>query len=343
MSHTIESVASTRRKTKEVSRVSALLPGNLREKSQNLIELLESYYEHMNEKGQPSYALNSIENQRDLDTVDEEYLGLIQKEIAVTVPQKIATDRVRLYKNLVRYYSIRGSQDSIELFFRILFNDNVELYYPYKDTLIPSSGKWQASLGAFADNSGFLSDTIKLQDSYFYQKFSYVIRTGNNVSTWGDTYRRLVHPSGFIFFGQILILIEATNDSGQVEKVLKRSTAAEIQELIASVMPLSQPGYIGLEDVPVLIVISIPDAGDVSVAELIHRMTLQVLTGTPGTDLAHFYDESTILEYLDVSIEDAESSSGSAMLYPWADYSLDDLINSQLYWNDVELAVEFVS
>jgi outer membrane receptor protein involved in Fe transport len=201
MAHTIESIASTRRKTKEVSRVDSLLPGELRQKSARLVELLQDYYIHLNEKDEPSYVLNSINNSRDIDEADDQYLSLIQREIAVTIPKSIVTDKVRLYKNLVRYYSIRGSQESIELFFRILFNDTVELYYPYKDVLIPSSGKWQSSLGAFADNTGFLSDTIKLQDSFFYQKFSYVIRTGNNVSTWRDVYNRLVHPAGFIFFG----------------------------------------------------------------------------------------------------------------------------------------------
>lgn len=341
MPHTIESIASTRKKTKEVSRVETLLPGDLREKSARLTELLEDYYTHLNEKGQPSYALNSINNERDIDEADSEYLSLIQKEIAVTVPKSIITDKVRLYKNLVRYYSVRGSQDSIELFFRILFNDTVELYYPYKDTLIPSSGKWQASLNSFSDNTGFLSDTIKLQDSYFYQKFSYVIRTGNNVSTWGDVYRRLVHPSGFIFFAQILILIEATNDSGQVEKVIKRSGSADVQDLIASVMPLSQPGYIGLEDVPVLVLIELLGGLQANLSELVHRINLKVLSGTPGTDMAHFHDSSYMEVYRDVTIQDAESTSGSALSYSWADYTIDDLINNQLYWNDVELGVIF--
>jgi hypothetical protein len=344
MAHTIESIASTRKKTKEVSRTEALLPGDLREKSARLVELLQDYYTHLNEKGEPSYALNSINNQRDIDEMDSEYLSLIQREIAVTIPKSIITDKVRLYKNLVRYYSLRGSQDSIELFFKILFNDTVELYYPYKDVLIPSSGKWQPSLGAFADNTGFLSDTIKLQDSYFYQKFSYVIRTGNNVSTWRDVYNRLVHPAGFIFFGEILILLEATNDSGQVGKVLKVGSAQNddgtfTQFMVASVMPYTQPGYIGLEDIPVLVLIELLNSLEASVAEMVYRINLQVPTGTPGTDMAHFWDSSANGAYSQVTIENAETSSGSALMYSWGDYTIDDLINNQLYWNDVELGV----
>ena len=140
MPHSIELIASTRKKTKENIRVESLVPLELREKASRLIGLLQDYYNHINELGQTSYELNSINNERDIDV--SRYLDLIQKEIAVSVPKDLITDRVTLYKNLLRYYSVRGSQESVELFFKIFFNDNVELYYPKNSLLIPSSGTW---------------------------------------------------------------------------------------------------------------------------------------------------------------------------------------------------------
>ena len=226
MAYSIETLASTRRKRKENSRVESLIPSGLRDKSVALIELLKSYYDYMNLSGNPSYEINSINNARDIDLVDEKYLTLLQKEIAAAIPKNVQIDKVKLYKSLLQYYSVRGSVDSIRLFFKILFQDNVQIYYPREDMLIPSSGNWDPnalrpnysgntltgySSGGYADNKGFLSDTIKLQDSYFYQQFSYVIQTGNNTDTWKNEFNRLVHPAGFIFFGQIVIFIENVN------------------------------------------------------------------------------------------------------------------------------------
>ena len=135
----IEATASTKRKTKESIRVESLLPQELRENSTRLTQLLEDYYIFMNKGFQPSYELNSILEERDIDTA-EHYLEQIQKEIAATIPRAIQTDKVKLYKNLVRFYNIRGSTESIETFFRILLQDEVEIYYPKNNMLIPSAG-----------------------------------------------------------------------------------------------------------------------------------------------------------------------------------------------------------
>jgi hypothetical protein len=62
--------------------------------------------------------------------------------------------------------------------------------------------------GLFTTADGFASDKKYIQDSFFYQKFSYVLKTGKSIVDWKDAFTRLVHPSGFIFFGEILIFIE---------------------------------------------------------------------------------------------------------------------------------------
>ena len=249
--YTIDSIASLRPKIKETYRVETLLPSELRDKSAKLLDLLKDYYDYLNRPDQPSYITNNILNERDLDTADVTYLDMIQKEIAVSVPKAIVADRVKLYKNLVRYYSIRGSQESIELFFKILFNDLVEVYYPQKDMLIPSSGGWDAGQQAYIDNKGFLSDSIKLQDSFFYQKFSYVIRTGNNVDKWKNSFNRLVHPAGFIFFGEILIYVTEVNEFTVIGDVGKDA------ERIYSSMRKIQPGLITDLNLPLQIILEI--------------------------------------------------------------------------------------
>ena len=202
----------------------------------------------------PSHVLNNIERAMDIDNNSVQFLELMQKEIASVIPRNITVNKRNLYKNIVDYYKVRGSADSIEIFFRLLFNDEVEVQYPWDKTLIPSSGNWDvnASLprgGQYLDNKGQLSNTIKIQDSLRYQKFSYLIRTGQNVSTWENVFNRLVHPAGFKFFGEILMIIELSKavlgeDTQEGDTLLRK---------VLSAMPERQPGAIGIEDLPILV------------------------------------------------------------------------------------------
>ena len=202
----------------------------------------------------PSHVLNNIERAMDIDNNSVQFLELMQKEIASVIPRNITVNKRNLYKNIVDYYKVRGSSDSIEIFFRLLFNDEVEVQYPWDKTLIPSSGNWDVNPalprgGQYLDNKGQLSNTIKIQDSLRYQKFSYLIRTGQNVSTWENVFNRLVHPAGFKFFGEILIIMELT------KAILGEDTIEgdTLYRKVLSAMPERQPGSIGIEDLPILV------------------------------------------------------------------------------------------
>ena len=202
----------------------------------------------------PSHVLNNIERAMDIDNNSQAFLELMQKEIASVIPRDITVNKRNLYKNIVDYYKVRGSADSIEIFFRLLFNDEVEVQYPWDKTLIPSSGNWDVNPalprgGQYLDNKGQLSNVIRIQDSLRYQKFSYLIRTGQNVSTWENVFNRLVHPAGFKFFGEILIIMELT------KAILGEDTQEgdTLYRKVLSAMPERQPGAIGIEDLPILV------------------------------------------------------------------------------------------
>ena len=223
----------------------------------------------------PSYVMNTIEQAMDIDTNSEGYLELMQKEIAATIPRGVTVDKRTLYKQIIDFYRLRGTSDSIEIFFKILFNDIAEVEFPYDKVLIPSSGNWDvnASLpkgGQYLDNKGFLSDSIVVQDSKKYQKFSYLIKTGKNLSDWDLSYNRLVHPAGFIYFAEILVFLQLTkavlgedifNPNGYVDLApngepsgRKRTDDLGLAiRKVLSAIPDRQPGIIGPEDVPILV------------------------------------------------------------------------------------------
>jgi len=200
----------------------------------------------------PSNVMSSIEGALDIDQNSLNYLELMQKEIAAAIPRNVTVNKRNLYKQILDFYKVRGNSDSIEIFFRLLFNEEVVVERPYDKTLIPSSGNYDTGTSRYLDNKGFLSDRIKLQDSFRFQKFSYLIKTGKNVSDWKDVYDKLVHPAGFIFFGEILILLNLVN-AGSVNFRKQLQQVSGITRKLNSAMPERQPGAIGIEDLPLLV------------------------------------------------------------------------------------------
>ena len=210
----------------------------------------------------PSYVMNTIESAMDIDTNDDGYLELMQKEIAATIPRGVTVDKRTLYKQIIDFYRLRGSSDSIEIFFKILFNDFAEVEFPYDKVLIPSSGNWDINAnltrgGQYLDNKGFLSDSIKIQDSLKFQKFSYLIKTGKNLSDWELSYDRLVHPAGFVYFAEILIFLQLTKavlgeDEFDTDTLRNDLLPLAIRKVLSAI-PTRQPGIVGPEDIPLLV------------------------------------------------------------------------------------------
>jgi len=61
--------------------------------------------------------------------------------------------------------------------------------------------------GVFLDDDGKVSYKI-IQDSYYYQDYSYVIKSGLAFQTYSDTLKAIIHPAGLQAFGEILLFDE---------------------------------------------------------------------------------------------------------------------------------------
>ena len=115
----------------------------------------------------PSNVMNSMEEAMDIDLNDDNFLTMMQKEIGISLPRNTVGNKRTLYKQIIDFYKLRGSSDSIEIFFRLLFNDSVEIEFPFERTLIPSEGDWdqdpkvETVLTAAANSSS----TLNIQSS----------------------------------------------------------------------------------------------------------------------------------------------------------------------------------
>ena len=71
--------------------------------------------------------------------------------------------------------------------------------------------------GTFINQDGHISETsMRIQDSLYYQDFSYVIKVGRTINDWRDSFKKTIHTSGFYFTGQVDI---QTQVSAQIKNI----------------------------------------------------------------------------------------------------------------------------
>jgi len=71
--------------------------------------------------------------------------------------------------------------------------------------------------GIFINQDGHISeDSMRIQDSLLYQDYSYIIKVGESINNWRDTYKKTLHSAGFYFTGQVNI---ETSLSGRMRNV----------------------------------------------------------------------------------------------------------------------------
>jgi hypothetical protein len=79
-------------------------------------------------------------------------------------------------------------------------------------------------------------DYKRIQDSYYYQDFSYVIRSGLVFTSYKETLKSIIHPVGLQAFGEILI--QSTLDLTPIMLSTVQALNNEIQELVVFIKSL---------------------------------------------------------------------------------------------------------
>ena len=100
------------------------------------VTFLEKYYEFMdaNYKEPSNYS-------SDVDNVSQtEFLDKWRGALVSDFPHLLKADKSFFYKRAKDFYESKGTKRSIEAWFRILFDENVDITYPYQYVLKPSDG-----------------------------------------------------------------------------------------------------------------------------------------------------------------------------------------------------------
>ena len=116
----------------------------------------------------PVSTVQDLTNFRDPDKVISNFLTKFRDEFLKTIPENLAIglDKRHLIKNIKSMYRLKGTQAGHELFFRILFNQVSETFYPRTQMLRVSDGQWDTqkvlrAVATVGDTTNLVGRTIK--------------------------------------------------------------------------------------------------------------------------------------------------------------------------------------
>ena len=120
----------------------SLLPDYLETEGPQLQAFVRAYYEWMETNGQMTDRSKNILDYQDLDKTTDEFYEYFKREILSLFPKNILSDKAITYKRIKDLYRSKGSEESFKLLFRILYNEDIDFYYPSQDILRASDGRW---------------------------------------------------------------------------------------------------------------------------------------------------------------------------------------------------------
>ena len=108
----------------------------------NFIRFVESYYEYMEQEGKTIERAKGFRDALDVDKSIDLYTEQLYSQFMSMIPTDIIADKNLIIKHIKDFYRARGTEKSIEFLMSILYDEDVTFYYPKRDILKASDGKW---------------------------------------------------------------------------------------------------------------------------------------------------------------------------------------------------------
>jgi len=95
---------------------------------------------------------------------------------------------------------------------------------------------FSSDIRSYYDNAGYYDTdkgklsvgNQKLSDSYFYQDYSYVVKSKSPINIWKKLVEQTVHPAGFKMFGEVSIDVTASTQMPENQRILNNVSIIEL-------------------------------------------------------------------------------------------------------------------
>jgi hypothetical protein len=102
----------------------------------------KAYYEWMEQTGNPIGEARQLFDIRDIDNTTEDFLVYFQKKYLYGIPFDIISNKRFLLKHILDVYRSKGTIYCYKLLFRLIYDEDVDVYLPGNDVMRISDGNW---------------------------------------------------------------------------------------------------------------------------------------------------------------------------------------------------------
>jgi hypothetical protein len=117
-------------------------------------KLLKKYYEYLEQDTKTLQVAKSLYDYADVDETRADLLKFFKSKFIPNFPEETELSTAKVIKAARDFYAKKGTPDSFKFIFRVLYNQEVDVFFPKEDILKASDGKWklpQAIRLAFSD------------------------------------------------------------------------------------------------------------------------------------------------------------------------------------------------
>lgn len=120
----------------------ALVPQHIRMTYPNFYRFVQIYLDKVSTKGEGMEFIHNMLAYANVDETNGVFLDIFARNYLKEIDYLPQVNRRILVKWIRQWYEATGTEQSIRFLFRVLFNEDVTIYYPSTDMLRVSDGKW---------------------------------------------------------------------------------------------------------------------------------------------------------------------------------------------------------
>lgn len=128
------------------NKLSLFLPNQIPEYVQEFYPLfvifVTKYFEWLEQQGNPQDIIQTIQLNRDIDTVADDLVLRFLTNYMPELPNSFTADKELVVKYMRDFYERKGSENSFKFFFKAFFNDDIEITRPSESIFKLSDSKW---------------------------------------------------------------------------------------------------------------------------------------------------------------------------------------------------------
>ena len=138
-------------------------PAFYRSDGPNFIAFVKAYYEWLEQTNQAVGYARSLLDYQDIDATAEEFIKHFKYQYVQSLPDSAIADKRLLIKNILDLYRSKGTPRAVELLFRMVFNEDIEVYVPGEYIFKPSDNTWRVPRYIEVSSDPNLSDLVGTQ------------------------------------------------------------------------------------------------------------------------------------------------------------------------------------